>query len=156
MLNESERRSLLMNVLVSPEMSNFSGQMHGGDLLNILDKVAYTCAMRWSGNYAVTLSVDKVLFKQPIHIGELLTFLAQVNFTGASSMEIGIKVIAENMKTRQVRHTNSCYFTMVAIGDDKKPVKVPQYKPQTQADERRWNRAKLRRDRNLEEAKAHK
>ena len=156
MLNESERRSLLMNVLVSPEMSNFSGQMHGGDLLKILDKVAYTCAMRWSGNYAVTLSVDKVLFKQPIHIGELLTFLAQVNYTGGSSMEVGIKVIAENMKTGKVRHTNSCYFTMVAIGDDKKPVKVPQYKPDTEADKERWNRAKLRRERNLEEAKAHK
>ena len=156
MLNESERRSLLMNVLVSPEMSNFSGQMHGGDLLKILDKVAYTCAMRWSGNYAVTLSVDKVLFKQPIHIGELLTFMAQVNYTGGSSMEVGIKVIAENMKTGKVRHTNSCYFTMVAIGDDKKPVKVPQYKPDTEADKERWSRAKLRRERNLEEAKAHK
>lgn len=156
MLNETERRSLLMNVLVSPEMSNFSGQMHGGDLLKILDKVAYTCAMRWSGNYAVTLSVDKVLFKQAIHIGELLTFLAQVNYTGASSMEVGIKVIAEDMKTGKLRHTNSCYFTMVAIGDDKKPVKVPQYEPHTDADKERWERAKKRRERNLEEAKAHR
>ena len=71
-------------------------------------------------------------------------------------MEVGIKVIAENMKTGKVRHTNSCYFTMVAIDDDKKTVKVPQYKPETEADKERWNRAKLRRERNLEEAKAHK
>ena len=155
MLNELQRRSLHMNVLVSPEMANFSGQMHGGDLLKILDKVAYTCAMRWSGNYAVTLSVDKVLFKEPIHIGELVTFKAQVNYTGSSSMEVGIKVIAENMKTGKLRHTNSCYFTMVAIDDNKKPAKVPQYQPVTDADKERWERAKKRRERNLEEAKAH-
>ena len=103
----------------------------------------------------MTLSVDKVLFKEPIHIGELVTFKAQVNYTGSSSMEVGIKVIAENMKTGKLRHTNSCYFTMVAIDDNKKPAKVPQYQPVTDADKERWERAKKRRERNLEEAKAH-
>ena len=148
---EGDRRSLLMNVLVSPEMANFSGQMHGGDLLKLLDKVAYTCAMRWSGSYVVTISVDKVLFKEPIHIGELLTFLAQINYTGSSSMEVGIKVIAENITEGSVRHTNSCYFTMVALDENKKPQRVPQYKPQNSADIGRWERAKERRQRNLEE-----
>ena len=153
MLNELQRRSLHMNVLVSPEMANFSGQMHGGDLLKILDKVAYTCAMRWSGNYAVTLSVDKVLFKEPIHIGELVTFKAQVNYTGSSSMEVGIKVIAENTAGK-LRHTNSCCHDG-SYDDNKKPAKVPQYQPVTDADKERWERAKKRRERNLEEAKAH-
>ena len=107
--------------------------------------------MRWSGSYVVTISVDKVLFKEPIHIGELLTFLAQINYTGSSSMEVGIKVIAENITEGSVRHTNSCYFTMVALDENKKPQRVPQYKPQNSADIGRWERAKERRQRNLEE-----
>ena len=70
-------------------------------------------------------------------------------------MEVGIKVIAEDMKTRSVRHTNSCYFTMVAIDEDRKPVKVPQYKPKTESDKERWERAKKRRERNLAESKGN-
>ena len=87
-----------MTVLVTPDMANFSGNMHGGELLKLLDKVAYTCAMRYSGHYAVTLSVDNVLFKEPIHIGELVTCLATINYTGNTSMEIGIKVVAEDIR----------------------------------------------------------
>jgi acyl-CoA hydrolase len=75
-----------MTELVTPGMANFSGNMHGGELLKLLDKVAYTCAMRFSGQYAVTLSVDNVLFKQPIHIGEMITCLATINYTGRTSM----------------------------------------------------------------------
>ncbi len=80
--------------------------------------VAYACASRYAGRYVVTLSVDQVVFRQPIHVGELVTFLASVNFTGRSSMEIGIKVVTENIRSKLVRHTNSCYFTMVAVDDN--------------------------------------
>ena len=80
--------------------------------------------MRYSGYYAVTLSVDNVLFKEPIFIGEVITCLATINFTGKTSMEIGIKVVAENIRARTVRHTHTCYFTMVAMDDDNKPVAV--------------------------------
>mgnify|MGYP000630711130 CR=1 FL=1 len=122
---------LIMSELMMPDTANFSGNVHGGELLRLLDQVAYSCASRYSGNYCVTLSVDKVLFKEPIHVGDLVTFYASVNYTGRTSMEIGIRVEAENIQTRTVRHTNSCYFTMVAMKDGK-PVAVPPLALQTE------------------------
>jgi len=94
---------LSMTVLMSPDMANFSGNVHGGAILKLLDQVAYACASRYASRYVVTLSVDRVLFLQAIHVGELVTFLASVNYTGKSSMEVGIKVIAENIRTQEVR-----------------------------------------------------
>lgn len=139
-----------MTELVTPSMANFSGNMHGGELLKLLDKVAYTCAMRYSGHYAVTLSVDNVLFKQPIHIGEMVTFLATVNYTGRSSMEIGIKVIAEDIQLKTVRHTHTCYFSMVALDEKtRKPTPVPKLVPQNEEQKRRWNKALKRKDARL-------
>jgi acyl-CoA hydrolase len=137
--------------LVSPSMANFSGKMHGGEILKLLDKTAYACAMRYSGKYPVTLSVDRVLFKEAINIGELVTFLAQVNYTGRTSMEIGIKVIAENIKTKVVRHTNTCYFTMVAIDDEGRPTKIPNLEINSDEQQRRWDKAIIRRDIRLKE-----
>jgi acyl-CoA hydrolase len=134
-----------MTELVTPGMANFSGNMHGGELLKLLDKVAYTCAMRYSGTYAVTLSVDNVVFKQPIHIGEMVTCMATVNYTGRSSMEIGIKVIAENIQEKTVRHTNSCFFTMVGFKDDKAAA-VPALKLKDETQKRRWNKAVKRKE----------
>lgn len=135
-----------MTVLVTPDMANFSGKMHGGELLKLLDKVAYTCAMRYSGYYAVTLSVDNVLFKEPIHIGELVTCLATVNYTGNTSMEIGIKVVAENIRQRTVRHTHTCYFTMVALDDNNQTTTVPPLELLDSNQIRRWNKALKRRE----------
>ena len=77
---------LVMSELMMPNTANFSGNVHGGELLLLLDQVAYSCASRYSGHYCVTLSVDKVLFKEPIHVGELVTFYASVNYTGRTSM----------------------------------------------------------------------
>ena len=136
---------LSMTVLMTPDTANFSGNVHGGTILKLLDQVAYACAARWAGCYVVTLSVDQVTFRQPIHVGELVTFLASVNFTGTSSMEIGIKVVAENIRTQVLRHANSCFFTMVAVGDDGKPVAVPPLKPATDDEKRRFENAKVRR-----------
>ncbi len=109
---------LSMTVLMTPDMANFSGNVHGGAILKKLDEVAYACASRYAGRYCVTLSVDQVMFLQPIHVGELVTFLASVNYTGHSSMEIGIKVVAEQIQDKVVRHVNSCFFTMVAVDAD--------------------------------------
>jgi acyl-CoA hydrolase len=142
-------RSLQMSVLVTPDMANFSGHMHGGDLLKYLDRVAYACAMRYAACNVVTLSVDKVTFKQPIFIGELLTFLATINYTGRTSMEVGIKVISENLIQQSIRHTNSCYFTMVALGEGNKPKAVPELVPTTPEEKDRHARAKKRRELNL-------
>lgn len=121
----TQSHQLSMTVLMTPDMANFSGNVHGGHILKLLDQVAYACASRYAGRYVVTLSVDQVVFRQPIHVGELVTFLASVNYTGRTSMEIGIKVVTENIRNKVVRHTNSCYFTMVAVDDDGKPADVP-------------------------------
>jgi acyl-CoA hydrolase len=86
-------------------------------------------AARYAGCYVVTLSVDQVMFRQPIHVGELVTFMASVNYTGNSSMEIGVKVIAEDIRTQVVRHANGCFFTMVAVDKDRKPITVPPLRP---------------------------
>src|SRR6187431_1620495 len=127
---------LTMTVLMTPDMANFAGNVHGGTILKFLDQVAYACASRYAGRYVVTLSVDQVMFRQPIHVGELVTFLAAVNHTGVSSMEVGIKVLAENIRTHETCHVNSCFFTMVGVDDARTPVPVAPLEPGT-ADERR-------------------
>jgi acyl-CoA hydrolase len=145
-----------MTVLMTPDMSNFSGNVHGGLLLKYLDQVAYTCASRYAGAYAVTLSVDRVVFREPIHVGELVTFDASVNFTGRTSMEIGIRVTTENLRGGPVRHTNSCYFTMVAVDEDGRPVAVPAWAPRTDVQRNREaaaaHRRELRREMDRREA----
>ncbi|MEO8057920.1 MAG: acyl-CoA thioesterase [Burkholderiales bacterium] len=141
---EMPAHQLTMTVLMTPDTANFSGHVHGGTILKLLDQAAYACASRYSGRYVVTLSVDQVMFRQPIHVGELVTFLASVNHTGTSSMEIGIKVIAEDIRSQAVRHVNSCFFTMVATGDDGKPVAVPPLRPFSPDERRRHAAAVVR------------
>ena len=141
---EAGSRELTMTVLMAPDMANFSGNVHGGSILKLLDQVAYACASRYAGHYVVTLSVDQVMFKQPIHVGELVTFMAAVNYVGTSSMEIGIKVVAENIHTRIVRQTNSCYFTMVAVDEQRKPVQIPSFSPANATDQARYDSALAR------------
>lgn len=147
---------LSMTVLMTPDMANFSGNVHGGTILKLLDQVAYACASRYAGRYVVTLSVDQVMFRQPIHVGELVSFLASVNYTGSSSMEIGIKVIAENIRNKVVRHANSCFFTMVAVDDAGKPAAVPPLTPATPDEQRRWAAAQVRRELRQELEQRHR
>ena len=142
---EQDPRRLEMTVLMTPDMANFSGKVHGGALLNLLDRVAFSCASRYSQQYAVTLSVDQVTFKEPIHVGELVTFRASINHTGRTSMEVGIRVEAENIRSGHRRHTNSCYFTMVAVDEAGRPVRVPELEPADPVDIRRHKAAALRR-----------
>ncbi|WP_419228106.1 acyl-CoA thioesterase [Gordonia sp. CPCC 205515] len=140
-----ERISLSMSLLMTPDMANFSGNVHGGTLLKLLDQVAYSCASRYSRHYAVTLSVDRVIFREPIRVGELLTLRASVNYTGRTSMEVGIRVDTENVLTGQRRHTNSCYFTMVATDENGRPCAVPQLVPRSDTQLRRQREAQARR-----------
>jgi acyl-CoA hydrolase len=137
--------SLEMTLLMTPERANFGGKVHGGQMLRLLDEVAFACASRYCGRYVVTLSVDQVLFKEAILIGELVTFLASVNYTGRTSMEVGIKVVAEAIRERHVRHAMTCYFTMVAVDDEGRPSPVPPYSPQDPAGRQRKHAAQLRR-----------
>jgi len=136
---------LQMTVLMTPDTANFSGKVHGGSLLKYLDQVAYACASRYAGRYVVTMSVDQVLFKQPIKVGELVTFLASVNHTGRTSMEVGIKVVAEDIQQQVVRHVNSCYFTMVAVDEAGVPTPVVPFVPETPLELRRHAAAEMRR-----------
>lgn len=145
MVDEDALHRLSMTVLMTPDMSNFRGNVHGGLLLRYLDQVAYTCASRYARSYAVTLSVDGVVFRRPVFVGELVTFSASVNYTGRTSMEIGIRVTTEDIRRGVVRHTNSCYFTMVAIDDDDRPTPVPTWTPRTPVERRRHAAAARRR-----------
>ena len=138
--------ALEMTVLMSPDMANFSGKVHGGALLNLLDRVAFSCASRYSEKYCVTLSVDQVTFNESIRVGELVTFRAAVNFTGRSSMEIGIRVEAEDIRTGDIRHTNSCYFTMVAVDENGKSSPVHPIRPVDDVGLRRHQTAAMRRE----------
>ena len=137
-----------MTVLMTPDTANFAGNVHGGHLLKLLDQVAYACASRYAsryaGRYVVTLSVDQVTFRKPIFVGELVSFLASVNHTGTRSMEVGVKVLAQEIRTQPVRHVNSCFFTMVAVDDNRKPIAVPKLSPANTTEKRRYAAAELR------------
>jgi len=150
---ELPAHQMTMTVLMTPDTANFAGNVHGGTLLKLLDQVAYACASRYAARYVVTLSVDQVMFRQPVHVGELVTLLASVNHTGTSSMEVGIKVIAEDIRTQATRHVNSCFFTMVAVDDDRKPVPVPPLRPFSADERRRHAAAVVRRDMRIEQEK---
>jgi len=128
-----------------PQHANIMGNVFGGVLLAMVDRVAAVAAIRHARRPAVTVSVDKVDFREPIRVGELVTAMAQVNFTGRTSMEVGVKVIAENVLTGERRHTNSCYITYVALNDAGEPVEVPPIVPETPDEKRRYDRAAKRR-----------
>lgn len=148
-IEEYAKHRLTMSILMTPDKANFTGHVHGGEILKLLDQVAYACASRYCGKYVVTVSVDKVLFKYPIKVGALVTFLASVNYTGKTSMEIGIKVITEDIRKKIIQHTNTCYFTMVAVDDDSKPTPIEPLVPQTDEEQRRFTDAQKRRETNL-------
>lgn len=132
--------------LMIPAYANFGGKIHGGILLSLMDKVAYACASRHAGAYCVTVSVDRVEFLKPVEVGELVSLHASINYVGRSSMIVGIRVEAEDVKHGIVRHTNSCYFTMVAKGDDDAPQEVPRLILQTRDDVRRFLEAMRRKE----------
>jgi acyl-CoA hydrolase len=111
--------------LMIPAYANFGGKIHGGTLLSLMDKVAYVCASKHAGNYCVTVSVDNVHFLAPAEVGDLVSLIASVNYVGSSSLVVGIKVIAENVQTATVQHTNTSYFTMVARTRDGSKAVVP-------------------------------
>lgn len=111
--------------LMLPSHSNFSGKIHGGYILSLMDQIAFASASKYSGYYCVTASVDTVDFLNPIEIGELVTMKASVNYVGRSSMIVGIRVESENIQTGKVKHCNSSYFTMVAKDETGNSVTVP-------------------------------
>lgn len=114
-----------MSLLMTPGHSNFSGKIHGGYILSLMDQVAFSCASKHSGYYCVTASVNRVDFLNPVDVGQLLHLKASINYTGNSSMVVGLRVEAEDIRTGEIKHCNSSYFTMVAKDDDGTSVRVP-------------------------------
>jgi acyl-CoA hydrolase len=135
-----------MTELMMPHMANVLGNVFGGVILSLVDRAAAVAAIRHAGGPCVTVSVDQVDFREPIHVGELVTARASVNFVGRTSMEVGVRVEAEQVATGRRRHTNSCYLTFVAIDDEERPRPVAPVLPQTDDERRRHEEAKARRD----------
>ncbi len=147
--------------LMIPAYANFGGKIHGGILLSLMDKVAYACASKHAGTYCVTVTVDNVEFLQPVEVGELVSLHASVNFVGRTSMVVGIRVEAQNVKKGTVKHTNSSFFTMVAKDDDDKPVRVPKLILETREDVKRFiesmnaRRVKSKAKAEMDDARSH-
>ena len=141
-----QEKSLHMTILMTPDMANFSGNVHGGSILKLLDQVAYACAARYCKSYVVTISLDQVTFNAPIKVGELVTFRAHVNYVGNSSLEVGVKVFSENLQNHSVRHTNSCYVNMVAMGEDGKSIKAPTLELENEFEKKLFEAAVMRKE----------
>lgn len=124
--------------LMIPAYANFGGKIHGGILLSLMDKVAYACASKHAGTYCVTVTVNRVEFLQPVEVGELVSMHASVNYVGNTSLIVGIRVEAMNVKTNTTKHTNSSFFTMVAKGEDDKPTPVPKLILENKEDVKRF------------------
>src|SRR5436190_13042902 len=120
-----ESSKITISELMLPSHANFSGKIHGGYILSLMDQIAFACASKFSGNYCVTASVDTVNFLTPIEDGELISMKASVNYVGKSSMVVGIRVESENIRTGLIKHCNSSYFTMVAKDEKGNTVPVP-------------------------------
>lgn len=135
----------IMTELMMPHMANLQGSVFGGVILSLIDRVAAVAAIRHCAGPAVTVSVDQVDFREPIHVGEFVVAKASVNYVGRTSMEVGVRVEAEQIVTRQRRHTNSCYLTFVALDDEGHPTDVPQVEPEGWDQMRRYEAAKERR-----------
>lgn len=129
-----------------PTYANFGGKVHGGTILSLMDKVAYVCSSKHAGTYCVTVSVDTVDFHRPVEVGNLVSLHASVNYVGKSSLIIGIKAVAEDLRARTEIHTNTSYFTMVAVDEDLKPARVPGLILENSEDVRRFIKSKIRKE----------
>ncbi|WP_298547971.1 acyl-CoA thioesterase [uncultured Aquimarina sp.] len=137
---------VVISELMLPSHSNFSGKIHGGYILSLMDQIAFACASKHSEAYCVTASVDKVDFLKPIEVGELVTMKASVNNVGRTSMVVGVRVESENIMTGKVKHCNSSYFTMVAKNDEGKSVTVPGLVLENETAVRRFVRSVIRKE----------
>jgi len=146
MFKNIKESQVSLTQLMLPSNSNFSGKIHGGFILGLMDQIAFACASKHSGHYCVTASVNKVDFLNPIEVGELVTLKASVNFTGKTSMVIGVRVESENIQTGVKKHCNSSYFTMVAKDEKGNNVSVPGIILDSENSIRRFSRSIIRKE----------
>jgi acyl-CoA hydrolase len=140
--------------IMMPQDANNLGHVFGGAILAMMDTSAAVAAIRHARSSCVTVSIDRVDFREPIHLGDLVVMKASVNFAGRTSMEVGVRVEAEDLVTGRRRHTNSAYLTFVAVDRNGRPVAVPKLLLETDEDRRRHAAAQERRRRRLEEKQA--
>jgi acyl-CoA hydrolase len=139
-----------MQRIMMPMDANVAGNVFGGTILRLIDEVASIVAFKHARNNVVTASLDRMDFFSPVYIGDLLRLIASMNYAHRTSMEIGVRVEAENPLTGQVRHTGTCYLTYVALDKNGKATPVPELTPQTEEEKRRWTEAERRRKQRLQ------
>jgi len=144
-----EASQVSITQLMLPSHSNFSGKIHGTHILSLMDQVAFACASKHSNQYCVTASVNKVDFLNPIEVGELVTLKASINYTGRTSMVVGLRVESENVRTGVVKHCNSSYFTMVAKDEQGKSTPVPGIILNSENEVRRFVRSIIRQSQSI-------
>ena len=149
-----EESKVTLSILMLPSHANFSGKIHGGHVLSLIDQIAFACASKHSNNYCVTASVDVVDFLAPIEVGEMVTLKASVNYVGKTSMVVGIRVDAENIQTGESKHCNSSYVTMVAKDEQGNTVEVPGLKISNATHIRRFSRAIKRKELKIDSRRA--
>ncbi len=137
---------VVMARLMLPQDANPAGNVHGGTIVKIIDDAAAAVAMRHARANVVTVSIDRLDFHAPVYVGDLLTMRASMNFVGRTSMEVGVRVEAENMRTGMIRHTSSAYLTFVAMDEWERPKNVPPLAPQTEEETRRFEAGQARRE----------
>ena len=141
--------SLFASHLMMPQDANIQGNVYGGTIMKLMDEIAGVVAARHCRKNVVTASVDQMSFLKPVYIGNLLILKASVNYVGKTSLEIGVRIEAEDLTNRQIVHTGSSYMTFVALDDEGHPSLIPKVIPVTKEEKRRYNEAKARRAKRL-------
>jgi uncharacterized protein (TIGR00369 family) len=147
---------LTLALLMNPTDANVMGNVHGGTIMKLVDEAGGICAMRHAGQIVVTVAMDSVTFISPVRVGDLVKLHASVNWVGRTSLEVGVRVEAENVLTGAVTHTNSAFAVYVALGADGKPVPIPPLILETDEERRRWDQAAERQELRLQRDKRHK
>jgi len=135
---------ITLSQLMQPQHANSAGNVHGGWIMKLVDEAGALACMRFANRRVVTVAIDQMMFRQPIHIGNLVTLTAEVSYTGRTSMEAEVQVVAENPITGEQTHTNTAYLVYVALDDDGNPAEVPQLIPETDAQRERMKQAQAR------------
>jgi uncharacterized protein (TIGR00369 family) len=141
---------ITLNQLMLPQHTNPLGSVHGGEIMRLVDETGGLCAIRHAQRPVVTLAIDSMTFHSPVQVGNLVSFHASLNWVGRSSMEVGVRVVAENVITGEQTHTNTAYLVYVALGEDGRPTEVPRLILETDEERRRWAEAEVRQQRRLE------
>ncbi len=153
---KAQDSSVIMAQVMSPQDVNAAGNVHGGVMMKLIDSVGGVVSTRHARGNTVTASIDRLDFHHPVFIGDFVTLKASLNLVGKTSMEIGVRVESENLRTGQVRHTASAYLSYVSLDEDLKPITVPPLILETEEEIRRNREAQVRRENRLREKKGEK